>query len=201
MNKAEDVKKKTMTEGGNHAGVSFFITLEKDENSRGIARYQAKAQICFDNHTEELSDWWQLIATGSKYFYSNPYTSCVDEVKGLIDGRLEQKNKNPSLAKKIEESMASMSPRTEPTEEQLKQMREKVEKLVSFFTAPGVAALAGIKTPVVHRWVERGRISAQAASDICKIPDIAAAGFTRELLRPDVTYWYTDAREAQAANQ
>lgn len=195
--------KKTITEGSTHRGVSLFITLEKDKNSHGVDRYQATAKICFDTHVEMIANdyWWAIWLSGSKYFYVNPYKTCLDECIGLIDARLSQDQTNPLLTKKIEESMANMSPRTEPTPEQLDQMRKAVEKLVASFTAPGVAALAGIKPYVVQSWLSRGRISAQAASDICKIPDIAAAGFTREMLRPDVVYWYTDAREAAAANQ
>jgi len=190
--------KKSITQGSTYSGVSFFITLEKDENAQGVPRYTASARLCFPTHVEVFTNWWPLAVTGSTYFYSNPYKNCYDECIGLIDARLSQDDNNPLKLEAIQ--MAKMSPRTEPTPEQLNQMREQIQKLVAAFTAPGIAALAGIRTPVVQAWIARGRISAQAASDICKIPEVAAAGFTREAMRPDVVYWYTDARE-KAANQ
>jgi hypothetical protein len=187
---------KSMTQGAQHAGVSYFITITKKTNVRGVSVYEATAQICFpDNPVNVAHKEWPLITCGFRYFYENPYNDCKDYCIGLIDGTHDAMKNN--TAPKI----VSMSPRTEATPEQIVQMREQITKLVKEFTCPGLAALNKSSTAVVQNWLQRGRISAQAASDLCKLPDIMEAGFTRELLRPDVTYWYTDAREAQAKTE
>ncbi|CAL9987432.1 hypothetical protein VPHD81_0074 [Vibrio phage D81] len=91
-------------------------------------------------------------------------------------------------------------PRTSPTEEQLVEMKKETRRLVSAFSAPGVAHLLKLEGITITRqgvnvWLARGRISAYAAHKICQHKDVREKGFTRESLRPDVPVWYIDGEE------
>lgn len=94
--------------------------------------------------------------------------------------------------KTIEESKMAINPSTNPTPEQLKAMQKAVNDLIARFSIAGIAYLGGYDRQVVSNWKGRGRVSAQAANDLCKIREIKEAGFTRENLRPDVPFWYVD---------
>lgn len=154
-------------------------------------------------------------------FRFNPYNQVLAMTQGHIDARLDQlaalraaeqyrddpepinamaaligwpavNDQIKTIQQSIEESNMAISPRTNPTDEQLEAMAESLSRLVSRFSVPGLSALTGIGQQAIREWVKRGRISAQAANDICKLPEISGAGFTRETLRPDVPYWYAD---------
>lgn len=88
------------------------------------------------------------------------------------------------------EQMASMKPETNPTKSQLKEMKAEIDRIINLFTVPGLASLTGKSRETISNWKARGRISANAAHEICKIEEIKVHGFTREKFRPDVTYWY-----------
>lgn len=94
--------------------------------------------------------------------------------------------------KTIEESKMAINPSTNPTDEQLKEMKQAVNDLIARFSIAGIAYLGGYERQVVSNWRARGRVSAQAANDLCKVKEIKEAGFTREMLRPDVPFWYVD---------
>lgn len=55
---------------------------------------------------------------------------------------------------------------------------------------PDVTSMATLRS-----WRVRGRISATAAHELCKLPEVRQAGFTREILRPDVQLWWKAADE------
>lgn len=92
----------------------------------------------------------------------------------------------------IEESKMAINPKTNPTPEQLEQMQKAIDDLVERFSIAGLAYIGGYDRQVVGNWKARGRVSAAAANDLCKIKTIKDAGFTREKLRPDVPFWYVD---------
>lgn len=92
----------------------------------------------------------------------------------------------------------SFQPHTNPTDEQLVQMKEQLNRLVKIFGSRGLVYLLKQQKLTVNNigiWKARGRISALAAHEICKHKDVQSQGFTREGLRPDVMVWYIDDEE------
>jgi len=89
---------KTMTEGGNSQGVSYFVKLDKHGN-----KYKAISTIIFSTHNE-IVDWNEpgmvdlmelgagrtVRCMGNHFFYANPYAAVVDATTGLITARIEQ---------------------------------------------------------------------------------------------------------------
>lgn len=156
---------------------------------------------------------------GKHYYYEDPiklqkiFEECtkgfIDPVRemislekkiesGLFDG-IFQENLNDCLfklkrLKQLREEAFLMQqkirPETDPTPEQLTQMREQIEKLVSIFTMTGLASITGNSRQTVNGWLARGRVSAQAAHHMCQLDEVKAHGFTRESIRPDVKFWY-----------
>jgi hypothetical protein len=51
---------------------------------------------------------------------------------------------------------------------------------------------SGIKASTLRCWKTRGTVSPFVATELCKIEQVKAAGFTREKLRPDILVWYDE---------
>ena len=169
----------------------------------------------------ELLGGRYTLCRGNHYFYKNPYSVCLSYTQSHIDARLvEIKSRDAVLAVPMDDAyivdrtysqvladinnlnqaiekaqkMASMKPETDPTPEQLEQMAAELDRLIKTFSKPGLTALTKITSATITQWMARGRVSAQAAHEICKIKQIKAQGFTREKLRPDVGFWYIDIK-------
>lgn len=84
-----------------------------------------------------------------------------------------------------------IKPRTKPTPEQLEQMKKEIKRLTDTFGFVPLGRALGVPVSTISAWSAKGKISAQAANDICKHEFIKKEGFTRESLRPDVKIWYT----------
>lgn len=82
-----------------------------------------------------------------------------------------------------------MKPQTQPTDKQLLQMFAELQRLLNTFGAQQISELASVSPATIRAWLHRGRISATKAHEICKHNAIRELGFTREILRPDVTLW------------
>ena len=74
------------------------------------------------------------------------------------------------------------------TQQQIEhQQREQLEQLLKWVgTRARLAAELGVSRQVVYGWVDRGRISATAATEVHRKTD---GLFNREDLRPDVKEW------------
>ncbi len=212
---------KTMIEGGSHRGITYFIELSKTDNkykARATIAWLLCSEI-IDFNEEGMIDLVELkrgtvsICRGNHSFYENPFQQCQQFTIGHIDAilgmagtaeRLTKENANDFSNEELrqviayhhhEESMlkkSRMKPETDPTPEQLEQMKGEVERLIKTFSVPGLSALTKISGATIAQWRERGRISAQAAHEICQLKQISAHEFTRERLRPDVAFWYVD---------
>ena len=80
--------------------------------------------------------------------------------------------------------------RTEPTQQQLKQMRSEVIRLIAFAGGPKFfSEEIGIPVDTIGAWRKRGRIPQYIAATIDGIERFRSAGFSKESLRPDVTEW------------
>lgn len=206
----------TITTGGQHQGVSYFIAIDDHGG-----KFKARSTILFATH-QAIIDWNAQGVTdlqkpstkcrGNHFFYSNPFKQIEPATIGLIDATSElialqdtliaTKAENATsedvrrigrLTTMIKEAglmQQKMRPDTDPTDDQIEQMKAQVERLVSVFTATGIASISGNSRQTVNNWIARGRISAQAAHEVCQLPEVAAHGFTRELMRPDVKFWY-----------
>lgn len=207
---------KTITTGGQHQGISYFIAIDDHGG-----KFKAKSTILFPTH-QSVIDWnaqgfidIQKPATkcrGNHFFYSNPFKQIEPATTGLIDATVElialrdeliltnAENATTEDVRRIERlttmikearlMQQKMRPDTDPTDDEFKQMKSQVERLVSVFTATGIASISGNSRQTVNNWIARGRISAQAAHEVCQLPEVSAQGFTRELMRPDVKFWY-----------
>jgi len=51
---------------------------------------------------------------------------------------------------------------------------------------------SGIKASTLRCWKTRGTVSPFVATELCKIEQVKAAGYTREKLRPDILVWYDE---------
>lgn len=103
-----------------------------------------------------------------------------------------------------EENKMAIKPKTEATEKNLADMRAETTRLMDAFGgAAGVSFVCRehykdtehsdkFRRGTVSQWNNRGRISAEAANLMGAVPQLKAAGFSRESLRPDVTFWYVD---------
>lgn len=81
-------------------------------------------------------------------------------------------------------------PNTNPSEEELGQMKSELLKLiVSMGGLTATSKLLGIKYFTLNSWKTRGRISAVEARRISEYPEVKKKGFTKEKFRPDVKWW------------
>lgn len=85
--------------------------------------------------------------------------------------------------------MTELRPRTKPTPRQLSQMNAQLKRLLSDIGSTRVQELARCRPSTIRSWLHRGYISATAAHLVCLSPDVAALGYSRETLRPDVEVW------------
>lgn len=76
------------------------------------------------------------------------------------------------------------------TPQQQKQAAIQLARLQSDIGIDRLMELAQCDRTTIRVWAHRGRISKQAAHKVCLSPDVAALGYTREVLRPDVENWY-----------
>ena len=167
--------------------------------------YRCDAVVKFSTHAElfafndsphyEFTHGGRLAITRpGMSFTLNPAADILEYLAGVIDARLEQieSGDSPELQKKIEAYNMARGPQTNPTETELEQMQTELMRLLEEITAPGLKALFGYTAQTVCVWKNRGRISAEAANEICKHKEIKRRGFTRESLRPDVKFWIQD---------
>ncbi len=138
-----------------------------------------------------------------QYLLKNPYHAVIEAAQGLIDGRCElmsnlshpDENTRKAVKEHLHKLMAeeaqnmNFKPKTNATPEQIEAMKTETESLFEKFSVSGVAHLAGQDISVAQRWKSRGRVSATWAHKLCEIEVIKNAGFTREMLRPDVKSW------------
>lgn len=68
------------------------------------------------------------------------------------------------------------------------------EKLFKRFHTDFLAEETGIPASTLRSWKCRGTVSPYIATEVCKISDVSAAGFTRDKLRPDILAWYDEVR-------
>jgi len=205
------------TTSGAYRGVSYFLAVE-DHGGKFKAKSTilfSTHQAIVDWGSHPVAMFFERGATqkgANHFFYRDPTfpAKCategtIDSVCDLIDlrNRLIETDyqcavfgdiaKIDLLNKHIEEAelmQQKIRPDTAPTDDQLIQMKEQVEKLVGIFTATGIASISGNSRQTVNNWIARGRISAQAAHEVCKLDEVSAHGFTRESMRPDVKFWY-----------
>ena len=83
-----------------------------------------------------------------------------------------------------------MKPETKPTPKQIVQMDKELKRLLNTVTKEWLKKTACVEDVTIRSWLQRGRISADAANRIHGARSIDEIGITRESLRPDVEYWY-----------
>lgn len=202
---------------GNHCGVSFFISIEDHGGkykAQSTITFQDFAQIIDWNEQGKTNPVDFTECKGNHFFYEWPEKALVCSTTAFIDAandmtaikdkiaaggdigqisHAEAQRQIKRLSEMAEEAklmQQKIRPETDPTPEQLQQMREQIEKLVSIFTMTGLASITGNSRQTVNGWLARGRVSAQAAHHMCQLDEIKAHGFTRESIRPDVKFWY-----------
>lgn len=67
-----------------------------------------------------------------------------------------------------------------------------VSRLFSDFHTDFLADETGIPAKTLRSWKSRGTVSATVATEICKVEEVSAAGYTREKLRPDILTWFDE---------
>lgn len=209
----------TKTISGNHSGVSYFVNLD-DHGGKYKAKstmlFSTHNHIVDWNQEGSISPVDFTECKGNHYFYDSPELTLVECTKAFIDGVvgmiamrdrvaandftginqnnfsecIYQINRLTELTKEAKLMQQKIRPETQPTDDQLVQMKAQIERMVSIFTITGIASITGNSRQTVSGWLSRGRISAQAAHEICQLPEIKAHGFTRENVRPDVKFWY-----------
>lgn len=80
-------------------------------------------------------------------------------------------------------------PVTKPTAKQIAQMKTQLVRLINEFGRVDISIMTSCDHATLRSWRLRGRISAKAAHTICEYEAVKNAGFTREILRPDVECW------------
>ena len=83
-----------------------------------------------------------------------------------------------------------MRPHTKPTPKQIVQMDKELKRLLNTVTKEWIKKTARVEDVTIRSWINRGRISADAANRIHDQESLGGTGITRESLRPDVEYWY-----------
>ena len=79
---------------------------------------------------------------------------------------------------------------TKPKGATLKKITSTTKKLFNAFHPKMLAEKSGIPYATVRAQKTRLKLSQEAATKICSIPEVAQAGFTREQLRPDILVWF-----------
>lgn len=85
----------------------------------------------------------------------------------------------------------NIKPRRSLNKKEQQQAANELVKLIDF--AGGIIALskdAGVSRQTVHNWINKKYISATAARYLCSTDKYKNAGFTKELLCPDIQIWY-----------
>lgn len=79
---------------------------------------------------------------------------------------------------------------TKPKGKTLKDLESSTKKLFNNFDCVFLSEKSGVKYTSVCSQKVRMKISQESATLYCKIKEVKAAGFTREMLRPDVKNWF-----------
>lgn len=75
---------------------------------------------------------------------------------------------------------------TRPTGKLLKELNQVTERFFDNFSTTFLEQKTGICNSTIRNYKHRKQISQEAATAFCKIKEVKAAGFTREMLRPDL---------------
>lgn len=86
--------------------------------------------------------------------------------------------------------MKPIKPKTQPGNDELAVMKERLRGLVKELGGlKSAAEKLGVPYWTLSSWQTRCRIGAQAAKDICSLDVVVQTGYTKEFLRPDITNW------------
>lgn len=77
--------------------------------------------------------------------------------------------------------------RTTPTKKQEKEMSTAIKKLFETFSPLWLAQKTELSISTFYVARNRGKVGVGVATLICEIDEVREAGFTREMLRPDVS--------------
>lgn len=78
------------------------------------------------------------------------------------------------------------------TEKILNKSASRVDALFEKFHTDFLSERSGIPAMTLRSWKSRGKLSATVTAQLCKIPEVVDAGFTREQLRPDILVWFDE---------
>lgn len=192
----------TKTADHEHKGYGFKISITKSP----VGTYKAVADVQLPGRSVTISFPQEgsgglpekgIPCLSGSYLEHNPYEFIADYCRGVIDGSLalladvatQQPGAKDTLKQITREDTMSMRPKTNATDEQIKQMRDATDRLFERFGGSGLVHLSGQSPATVNNWNYRGRVSATQAHELCALDVVKAAGFTREELRPDVPSW------------
>jgi len=82
--------------------------------------------------------------------------------------------------------------RTEPTGAVLNRINENTEYLFEKFRVDFLSAKSSIPASTLRSHKTRLKLSQEAATKLCAIAEVKAAGFTRKQLRPDIQIWFDE---------
>jgi len=77
---------------------------------------------------------------------------------------------------------------------QNKSAKFRVARLFEDFHTDMLSEESGIGASTLRCWKTRGTVSPFVATELCKIEQVKAAGYTREKLRPDILVWYDEVQ-------
>lgn len=75
-----------------------------------------------------------------------------------------------------------------------KQSKYTPATLFEKFHTDFLSEKSGIKASTLRCWKTRGAVSPFVATELCKIEQVKAVGYTREKLRPDILVWYDEVQ-------
>lgn len=199
----------TKTAQGEHDGWPWSVTVTKSQFNTYTAEAVISCQmhnvrLCFPDNTQGEKGIPATPNGYGSYLTENPFRWIVGFIEGFIDGRNEQVAAllagGKSTRKQLKQLLTqgdNMQPKTNPTEKQMTAMKAETDRFIDMYNAAGVMHLVKlamgdsykIYLDKIAQWKRRGRIPAELAHHLCKLEPVAAAGFTRESLRPDVTSW------------
>lgn len=86
--------------------------------------------------------------------------------------------------------MKNINPRTMPKGRTLQKITKQTDLFFAKFSPSFIAEKSGVSIRTVKSQKSRQKLSGKCANDYCKIDEVKKAGFTREILRPDIQNWY-----------
>lgn len=81
---------------------------------------------------------------------------------------------------------------TKPQGQVLSDIKQNTRKLFEAFGTRFLSLNTGLEESTLRSHKCRLKLSQEAATYICELKEVAAAGFTRKQLRPDIQIWFDE---------